>query len=81
MAISGQIAVILVAASIVVTMSGVYFYLRAMSSAEASRIVPMSSTYPLVAFLLALLFLGEKFTWTKLAGTLLVCAGVGCLAL
>jgi len=80
-AISGKLPVILVATSIVVTMSGVYFYLRAMSGAEASRIVPMSSTYPLVAFLLALIFLGEKFTWAKLAGTVLVCAGVGVLAL
>lgn len=65
-----------VLASAVVTVSGVYFYLKAMGGAEASRIVPISSTYPLVTFLLVWLFLGESFTADKLIGTLLVSGGV-----
>ncbi|MFA6317235.1 MAG: EamA family transporter [Elusimicrobiota bacterium] len=66
----------LVGASVVAAMSGVYFYLVAMSSAEASKIVPLSSTYPLVTFFLALVFLGEGFTLHKLLGTFFVCLGV-----
>ncbi|HAM36736.1 MAG TPA: hypothetical protein DEB40_00465 [Elusimicrobia bacterium] len=78
---SGRMPVALITLSLIVTLSGVFCYIKAMSGAEASKIIPLSSTYPLVTFLLALLFLGETFTWTKLAGTLLVCAGVGLLAL
>ncbi|MBI4679382.1 MAG: EamA family transporter [Elusimicrobia bacterium] len=65
-----------VGSSVVAAMSGVYFYLIAMSGAEASKIVPLSSTYPLVTFFLAVLFLGESFNPNKLLGTLFVCLGV-----
>ncbi|MBI5882624.1 MAG: EamA family transporter [Elusimicrobia bacterium] len=65
-----------VGASVITAMSGVYFYLVAMSGAEASKIVPLSSTYPLVTFLLAVAFLGEGFAVSKLVGTLFVCLGV-----
>lgn len=62
--------------SVSVTMSGVYFYLRAMSSSEASKIVPLSSAYPFVTLLLAVIFLGESISFNKLAGTLLITAGI-----
>jgi len=67
---------LLVFSSVVVTMSGVYFYLRALSGGEATKIVPLTSAYPFVTFLLAVLFLGENFTLNKLAGTLLLAGGV-----
>lgn len=62
--------------SVSVTMSGVYFYLKAMSASEASRIVPLSSAYPFVTLILAVIFLGESFTLNKLIGTLLITAGI-----
>ncbi len=65
-----------VLASVVVTMGGVYFYFKALGAAEASRVVPLSSSYPLFAFLLAYLFLGESFTMNKLFGTLLISGGI-----
>lgn len=71
-----KIASAFVLASVVVTMGGVFFYLKAMSGGEASKIVPLSSTYPFVAFLMAFLFLGESFTLTKLVGTLLISGGI-----
>ena len=76
-----KISIVLIASSIIVTMSGVYFYLKAMSGGEASKIVPLSSTYPLVAFLLAVIFLGESFTWIKLAGTAFVAIGIWLITL
>jgi transporter family protein len=62
--------------SVVVSMAGVFFYLKALSGGEATKIVPLSSTYPVVTFALALLFLGESFTVNKLVGTLLVSGGI-----
>ena len=73
---AGKISVLFVFLSVAVSMSGVYFYFKAMSGCEASRIVPLASTYPLIAFFLAYLFLGESFTVSKLFGTFLVCSGV-----
>ena len=70
-----------VSASMVVTTLGVYFYIRALSGAEASKIIPLSSTYPLITVLCAVIFLGEKFSWLKLAGTGLIAAGVWLVAL
>lgn len=72
----GRTSLLFVFLSVVVTMSGVYFYLKAMAGGEASSIVPLSSTYPLITFALVYFFLGESFTTAKFIGTLLVCSGV-----
>ncbi|OGR67492.1 MAG: hypothetical protein A2081_05715 [Elusimicrobia bacterium GWC2_61_19] len=73
---SDKLGPIFVMSSVIVSMAGVFFYLKALSGGEAGRIVPLSSTYPLVTFVLALLFLGESFTVNKLAGTLLLSGGI-----
>jgi transporter family protein len=62
--------------SVLVTMLGVFAYLKAMSYDEASRIVPLSSTYPLITFIVAVFFLGESFTILKFLGTILVIIGI-----
>ncbi len=67
---------VFVVSSVIVSMAGVYFYLKALSGGEASRIVPLSSIYPLVTFALALVFLDESFTLNKLTGALLLAAGI-----
>ena len=72
----GRISMLFVFLSVVVTMGGVYFYLKAMAQGEASSVVPLSSTYPLITFALVYFFLGESFTTAKFIGTLLVCSGV-----
>jgi transporter family protein len=79
-AAAGKVPILLVTVSLVLTLTGVFCYIKALSSGEALRIVPLSSTFPMVTFLLALTFLGETFSWVKLAGTVLICAGVGLLA-
>ena len=76
LASSGRLGSALVLSSVLVTMGGVFFYLKAMSGGEASKIVPISSTYPLVTFALAIFFLGEHFTLNKLIGTLLLSGGI-----
>jgi transporter family protein len=59
---------------------GMFVYYHALSRAEASKVVPFSSAYPLVTFALAIAFLSEPFRWSKLAGVLLVVTGTTFLA-
>ena len=73
---SDKLGPIFVLGSVIVSMGGVFFYLKALSGGEATRIVPLSSTYPAVTFVLALLFLGESFSVNKLIGTLLLSGGI-----
>lgn len=73
---SGKLASVFVMSSVLVTMGGVFFYLKALSGGEASKIVPLSSVYPFVTFLMVYLFLGESFTLNKLVGTLLISGGI-----
>jgi len=51
------------------------FY-QSLKVGEISRVVPVSGTYPLFAFLLGVLLLGEVMTLSKLFGVLLIVAGV-----
>jgi transporter family protein len=55
---------------------GQWTYYKALKYAEASRIVPIVGGYPLVAFILAVLVLGESITAQKLCGAALVVAGI-----
>lgn len=73
---SDKLGPLFVLGSVIVSMGGVFFYLKALSGGEAVKIVPLSSTYPFVTFVLALLFLGESFTANRFIGTLLLTGGI-----
>jgi transporter family protein len=47
----------------------------ALGRGEASRVIPVTSVYPVVTAVLAAAFLSERITLRTLAGTLLVIAG------
>ena len=55
---------------------GQWTYYKALKYAEASRVVPIVGGYPLVAFALAVLLLGESITAQKLCGVMLVVGGI-----
>jgi transporter family protein len=55
-------------------------FFLAITNAEVSRVVPITSAYPLVTVLLALLFLNEAFTVPRGLGILLVVCGVALLS-
>jgi len=55
---------------------GQFFYFNALKLGEASRIVPLCSTYPFVAFLLSIFILGESITISKIAGMGFVLLGI-----
>jgi len=73
---SDKLGPLFVLGSVIVSMAGVFFYLKALSGGAATKIVPLSSTYPFVTFALAVMFLGESITLNKLVGTLLLSSGI-----
>lgn len=56
-------------------LGAVYSYMFAVENKPASFVNTMTSTNPVLAFLLCCMFLGESFTLTKLLGVTLVVAG------
>lgn len=76
-----RVATLFVIGSAVCYAVGMYAYYLAMGGAQASKVVPFTSVYPLVTFVLALAFLSEPFSWPKLGGTVLVVLGVAMLSL
>lgn len=51
-------------------------YFTALKGDLVTRVFPLTELGPLVAFVLAALFLGEPWSWQRLAGTALIIAGV-----
>lgn len=55
---------------------GQIFFYNALKIGEASKVVPIAGVYPLVSFLLGIIFLGETFTLTKATGVMFVILGL-----
>lgn len=56
-------------------------YFRALQIGEASRVAPIDKLSVVLVILFAALFLGERLTWGKGAGVLLIAAGAIAIAL
>ena len=55
---------------------GQFLYFAALKRGEASTIVPIAGSYPLVAAILGIIVLSEELTWFKALGAILVVSGV-----
>ncbi|MFN3505625.1 MAG: EamA family transporter [Caldimicrobium sp.] len=55
---------------------GMYFYFSLLKIHPASQIIPLTATYPLIASILAIIFLKEPLTLSKLFGTFLIVLGI-----
>jgi len=64
------------AEGIVASLLGHLAYYYALKFGEASKMVPVTSSFPLIAIILAVLFLGEKLSITSIIGALLIIAGI-----
>lgn len=69
-------AVFLVMGGVIASIMGQIFFYNALKHGEASKMVPIAGTYPLVSFLLGLMFFGETFTIVKGLGMVFVILGV-----
>lgn len=54
-------------------------YYHALKSGEVSKVVPIAGAFPLISFILGLLFFSETVTPAKLAGVLCIVMGVALL--
>lgn len=55
---------------------GMFTYFSLLKAKNASQIVPLTSTYPLVATFLAIIFLKEDLTLFKILGTIFIVVGI-----
>lgn len=55
---------------------GIILFWIALGQGDASRVVPVSSAYPLLTVILAALFLSEALTWQVGIGAVLIVSGV-----
>ncbi len=67
---------VLIASALLGSFIGQVAYYHALSHAAASRVIPITSTYPLVGALLAIALLREPLTVHKVAGALLIVGGI-----
>ena len=67
----------LVAGVVVNPVLGQLALFKALKFGEASRVIPIAASYPVVTVILAALFLGEKLTAPKVAGVLCIVVGIG----
>jgi len=55
---------------------GSIFFYNALKLGEASRVVPITASFPLISFVLGIAVLGEGVTFSKILGLALVLGGV-----
>ncbi|KXG76550.1 hypothetical protein AN618_15810 [Fervidicola ferrireducens] len=68
--------IFIAAEGIMASLLGQLTYYYALKYSEASKVVPVSSSFPLFTLILAFLFLHENITLKKIFGTLLVILGI-----
>lgn len=66
----------LAAGAVLASALGQAFYFLAIKHADASRVVPFTASYPAIALVLGVAVLHEPLTLPKVAGTMLVLAGL-----
>ena len=72
--LKSQVRIVLVASSFAAI--GVAFFYTALSMANASKVYPMSGVSSIAIFVLATIFLKEKFYWHRFIGTLIIVFGI-----
>jgi bacterial/archaeal transporter family protein len=55
---------------------GQMFFYNALKTGEASKVVPIAASYPLISFVLGVLLLGEKVSPGKITGLIFVVIGI-----
>lgn len=68
--------IFIAAEGIMASLLGQLAYYYALKNSEASKVVPVSSSFPLITLALAFLFLNESITLKKILGTMLVILGI-----
>ena len=68
--------VFLILGALAAGLIGQLVYYHALKAGETARVVPIAATYPLVAALVAIIFLKEPVTPGKIVGAILIVLGI-----
>ena len=69
-------ALCIITGGILASIVGQIFFYHALKFGEASKVVPIAAIYPLVAFILGVLFLKESVTFVKISGLSFILVGI-----
>lgn len=72
----GKSILLLALGGLLASFVGQFFFYRGLKFGEASMVVPVAATYPLVSFIVAAIVLHERITMGRVTGIILVIAGV-----
>ena len=67
---------LIAAEGLLASLLGHLAYYYALKYGEASKVVPVASSFPLFALILAVILLGERPSWDKVLGVVLIVGGV-----
>ena len=68
--------VYLVLGGFMASILGQILFYNALKTGEVSKVVPIAGIYPLVSFIIGVIFLGEGVTFAKLSGVTMVIFGL-----
>jgi bacterial/archaeal transporter family protein len=68
--------VLLMIGGMMANVIGQVFFYKALQTGDVSRILPITGAYPMIAFVLGILVLGEAVTVQKVAGAALILGGI-----
>jgi len=74
--ITTKSGMLIAAEGVLASLLGHLAYYYALKYGEASRVVPVASSFPLFALVLAFFLLGERPSWDKVLGVALIVGGV-----
>ena len=77
--VNARSVIFIAAGGLVAALLGQFIFYSALKEGEASVVVPIAATYPLVAFVVSAVLLGEPVTMQKIIGIALVIGGVAFL--
>ncbi len=66
----------LVAGGLLASFIGQMLFYNALKTGETSKVVPLASVYPLVSFILGVVFLNESITPAKAEGLIFIISGI-----
>ena len=74
--LSTRAGALIAAEGILASLLGHLAYYYALKYGKASSVVPVASTFPLFAVILAVLLLGERISWDKVLGIAFILGGI-----
>ena len=68
--------ILIVTGGVLAAFLGQLFYFKALKIGEASRIIPVATTYPLITLIISVVYLKEELTLFKVLGIMFITIGV-----